>query len=68
MRSQWRLLNAVTDVRKTAADVITLCDLTIYGTPSQASAAQRLLPTRLRQLAVRVRRTLAELGREGPQG
>jgi hypothetical protein len=63
--SQWRLLNAVADVRKTAADVTTLCDLIVYGNPGQARAAQRLLPAKLRQLAVRCTRTLAALDREG---
>jgi hypothetical protein len=66
MRREWRLLNAVTDVRKTAADVVTLCDLIIYGNQGQVRIAQRRLPARLRQLSVRAQRTLAALAREGP--
>jgi hypothetical protein len=58
--SQWRILNAIVDLRKQAADVITICDLIVYSEKDKA-AALRLLPDRIRTLRFRANRALTAL-------
>jgi hypothetical protein len=60
--TEWRALNSVTNLRRTAADVIGLCDLVIYGSDSESTVAQRLLVTRMKSLAVSLQRAQAALG------
>jgi hypothetical protein len=63
--SQWRTLNAITNLRRTAADVTELCDLVIYGSDSESVVAQRFLVTRMKLLAIRLQRAQAALGEGG---
>jgi hypothetical protein len=60
--TEWRAVNSVAHLRRTAADVIGLCDLVIYGSDSESVAAQRLLVTRMRLLASSLQRAQAALG------
>jgi hypothetical protein len=60
----WQRLDAVVNVRKTAADVVTLADLAIYGSAGQQEDAFRRLPERLRTLQRRVQRCLDALATE----
>jgi hypothetical protein len=62
--SQWRILNAITNCRRTAKDVIDLSDLAIYGTPAQQDDVLRRLPERLRALQSRAARLLTALEAE----
>jgi hypothetical protein len=61
MKKRWRLLDAITNVRRTAADVVTLCDLVIYGTDAEAEVALEKLPARVRALQFRAQRCLTAL-------
>jgi hypothetical protein len=58
--SQGRTLTAIVDLRKQAADVITICDLIVYSEKDKA-AALRLLPDRIRTLRFRAARALTAL-------
>jgi hypothetical protein len=58
-------MSAVTDLRRTAADVVALCDTSILSTDAQAAAALRALPSRVRALQFRAARLLAALETEG---
>jgi hypothetical protein len=62
----WQRLDAVVNVRKTAADVVALADLAIYGAVGQQGDAFRRLPERLRALQRRAQRCLDAL--EAEQG
>jgi hypothetical protein len=57
---EWRVLNAIVDLRKQAADVVTICDLIVYSEKDKA-AALRLLPDRIRTLRFRANRCLTAL-------
>jgi hypothetical protein len=61
--SQGRILNAIVDLRKQAADVVAFCDLIIYsGKDGEKAVAMRLLPDRIRTLRFRANRALTALG------
>ena len=62
MPSQWRALNAIVELRRLAADVITVADLAIYsGKEGEKAAAMRMLPGKIRQLQFRANRALTAL-------
>jgi hypothetical protein len=64
--SDWGTLNAVVELRRTAADVVTLCDVIVFAeTESEKAHALRLLPARIRRLQFRATRALTAL--EGGQ-
>jgi hypothetical protein len=66
VRSEWRTLNAVVELRRTAADVVTLCDVIVFAeTETEKVAALRMLPTRIRRLQFRAGRALTALETEG---
>jgi hypothetical protein len=67
MTPKYRTLNAVMEVRRTAADVVTFCDLIIFGSEAEADVALRQLPNRLRSLQFRTQRALTALSEEGGQ-
>jgi hypothetical protein len=58
-------LQAITDLRRVAADVVALCDAAIYAQEGEASRAMRVLPARIRVLLFRSNRALTALGSEG---
>ena len=61
-RGAWRTLNAIVELRRTAADAATLCDVVIFGeTESEKAHALRLLPARIRRLQFRAQRALTKL-------
>jgi hypothetical protein len=62
---RYRTLSILAETRRYAADVVTLADLCIYGSPSEADVALRGLPTRLRRLQTSVQRALAAIEGEG---
>jgi hypothetical protein len=59
--NRWRALKAIVEVRKTAADVVALADLVIYGNDTKVATAMRLLPARIRALQFRATRALTAL-------
>jgi hypothetical protein len=61
MTPRYRTLNAITEVRRAAADMMILADLVIYGSPGEADVAMRQLPNRLRSLRFRTQRALTAL-------
>jgi hypothetical protein len=61
MKKRWRLLDAITNVRRTAADVVALADLAIYGSDAEAEVALEKLPARVRALQFRAQRALTAL-------
>jgi hypothetical protein len=66
MASEWRTLNAIVELRRTAADVVTLADTIIYATTeSEKAHALRMLPSRIRTLRFRAARALTALESEG---
>ena len=66
MPSEWRTLNAIVELRRTAADAVTLADTIIYSaTESEKAAALRMLPNRIRALQFRAARCLTALETEG---
>jgi hypothetical protein len=62
MPSQWRALNAIVELRRLAADVVTIADLAIYsGKDGEKAVAMRMLPGKIRQLQFRASRALTAL-------
>jgi hypothetical protein len=60
--SQWRALNAIVELRRVAADVVTIADLAIYsGKDGEKAVAIRMLPGKIRQLQFRAQRALTAL-------
>jgi hypothetical protein len=62
---RYRTLDAITNLRRTCADVTTLADLIIFGSESESDAAMRLLPNRIRTLQFRAQRAQTALELEG---
>jgi hypothetical protein len=65
---RYRTLDAITHVRRTCADVMTLADLIIFGSKGDSEAAMRLLPNRIRTLQFRAQRALTALESENTTG
>ena len=66
MPSEWRALNAVVELRRTAADCVVLADALIYAeSATDKAAALRMLPRRIRALQFRAARCLTALDSEG---
>jgi hypothetical protein len=63
MARDWQTLNAIMELRRTAADVVTLADIVIFDT--DGTVALRQLPRRIRTLQTRARRALEVLERRG---
>jgi hypothetical protein len=63
-----RTLTAMTDLRRTAAAVVELCDVMILGSEGDATQAMRALPSRVRALQFRAARALTALESEGITG
>ena len=63
--SQPRSFTAITNLRKTSAEVVNLCDLIIYGTEREANIGLRRLIIRMRLLSSRLQRAQTALEREG---
>jgi hypothetical protein len=62
MRSQWRALNAIVELRRTAADLIAVADIAIYAQKEGEKAVGiRLLPDRIRKVQFRAQRALTAL-------
>jgi hypothetical protein len=64
-QARFPTMSAITELRRTAADVVALCDVIILSTDAQAAAAMHLLPNRLRTLQFRAQRCLTALETEG---
>jgi hypothetical protein len=58
-------LQAIADLRRTAAAVVALCDVVLYAQEGEAARAVRVLPARVRALMFRARRVLTALESEG---
>jgi hypothetical protein len=59
---KWRALNAVVELRRTAANAVVLADILIYASSeAEKAAALRLLPNRIRTLQFRAQRALTAL-------
>jgi hypothetical protein len=62
MAREWQALNAVVELRRTAADCVVLADTIIYAESDAAKAAAlRMLPGKIRQLRFRAARCLTAL-------
>jgi hypothetical protein len=62
MAREWQALNAVVELRRTAADCVVLADTIIYAESEAAKAdALRMLPRRVRALMFRATRCLTAL-------
>jgi hypothetical protein len=54
MMSQWHTITAVTELRKASADVVSLCDVIIFGHTGEAMVARPMLNARMERLAARL--------------
>jgi hypothetical protein len=62
MARQWRTLNVIVELRRTAVDAVAPGDLVVYATTeSEKATALRLLPNRIRTLQFRAARALTAL-------
>ena len=58
---RFRALNAIVELRKTAAEVVVFADAAIYGNDTVIAEAMRRLPSRVRLLELRVQRAFTAL-------
>jgi hypothetical protein len=61
MTPRYRVMSAITEVRRAAKDVVDLSDLVVFGSGLEADVALRQLPNRLRSLAFRTQRAITAL-------
>jgi hypothetical protein len=62
MRSEWRALNAIVELRRVAADLIVVADIAVYAQKEgEKTVAIRMLPDRIRKLQFRASRALTAL-------
>jgi hypothetical protein len=62
---RFRALNAIVELRKTAAEVVVFADAAIYGNDTVIAEAMRRLPSRVRLLELRAQRALTALEEGG---